>query len=64
MEKTDKIIEKFHLSEVIAIAAMFFIGCGYMVSEMHRIEGKIDQQASRTDHLYEMFIDLLKEGRK
>lgn len=24
---------------------------------------KIDQQSSRTDRLYEMFIDLLKENR-
>jgi hypothetical protein len=25
---------------------------------------KIEKQAERTDHLYEMFIDLIKEGRK
>jgi hypothetical protein len=24
---------------------------------------KIEKQAERTDHLYEMFIDLIKEGR-
>ena len=32
--------------------------------EMKRIEVRIDLQGARTDKLYEMFIDLLKEGRK
>jgi hypothetical protein len=27
------------------------------------LDGKIDRQAQRTDRLYEMFIDLIKERR-
>lgn len=30
----------------------------------HHIESKIDKQSIRTDRLYEMFIDLLKEKNK
>jgi hypothetical protein len=32
-------------------------------SEMKVLEGKIDKQSERTDRLYEMFIDLLKEKK-
>lgn len=28
------------------------------------IDSKIERQSQRSDRLYEMFIDLLKEGRK
>lgn len=28
------------------------------------LDGKIERQSGRTDRLYEMFIDLVKEGRK
>ena len=39
--------------------------CTYtMFSEMKRIETRVDVQGARTDRLYEMFIDLLKEQRK
>lgn len=27
------------------------------------LDGKIDRQSARTDRLYEMFVDLLKEGK-
>lgn len=45
------------------------LGSSWFVwSEMKGIETKLDQkieqQSQRTDKLYEMFIDLLKEGRK
>ena len=34
------------------------LGCFFFLT------ARIDQQAARTDRLYEMFIDLLKEGKK
>ena len=38
------------------------IGCAYYI---HRdIKDDMNRQSSRTDRLYEMFIDLLKEGKK
>ncbi len=30
----------------------------------HEIKLALEKQSSRTDRLYEMFVDLLKEGRK
>lgn len=30
----------------------------------HEIKIQLEKQSARTDKLYEMFIDLLKEGRK
>ena len=41
-----------------AIMIVTLIGGFYMVN------AKIERQGERTDRLYEMFIDLLKEGRK
>lgn len=39
--------------------------CTYSIwGEMKRIELRIDLQGARTDKLYEMFIDLLKEQKK
>ena len=38
------------------------LGCSYYI---HRdIIADMKTQSSRTDRLYEMFIDLIKEGRK
>lgn len=44
----------------IGVVAGSFI---FLLLEMRRIEGKIDQQAIRSDRLYEMFIELLKEKK-
>ena len=38
------------------------VGCAYYI---HReIHADMQAQSARTDKLYEMFIDLIKEGRK
>jgi len=38
------------------------VGCAYYI---HRdITADMKSQSARTDKLYEMFIDLIKEGRK
>lgn len=34
-----------------------------LVGGFYLLDGKIDRQSQRTDRLYEMFIDLLKEGK-
>lgn len=34
-----------------------------LLGGFYMLDGKIERQAERTDRLYEMFIDLLKEGR-
>ena len=62
-------------AQTISILATVVL-CSYtMYGEMKRIESRLDQQiansneafvaqSQRTDKLYEMFIDLLKEQRK
>ena len=35
-----------------------------LLGGFYMLDGKIERQGERTDRLYEMFIDLLKEGKK
>jgi hypothetical protein len=35
-----------------------------LLGGFYLLDGKIEAQSHRTDRLYEMFIDLIKEGRK
>jgi hypothetical protein len=37
---------------------------GFLWRELKTLESRIDKQSNRTDKLYEMFIDLLKEQKK
>lgn len=34
-----------------------------LLGGFYLIDGKIERQGQRTDRLYEMFIDLIKEGK-
>ena len=34
-----------------------------IIGGIYMLDGKIERQSQRTDRLYEMFIDLLKEKR-
>ena len=34
-----------------------------IIGGIYILDGKIDRQSARTDRLYEMFIDLLKEKK-
>lgn len=35
-----------------------------LLGGFYLLDGKIERQGNRTDRLYEMFIDLVKEGKK
>lgn len=35
-----------------------------LIGGFYLLDGKIERQSGRTDKLYEMFIDLIKEGKK
>lgn len=35
-----------------------------LLGGFYLLDGKIERQGERTDKLFEMFIDLVKEGRK
>jgi hypothetical protein len=56
------------LGSVITIL-ITIVGCTYyihrdMKADMEKQQQAINTQSARTDRLYEMFIDLLKENKK
>lgn len=51
------------LIEWITILTAVFACFGILYSEIKGLDGKIERQGERTDKLYEMFIDLLKETK-
>lgn len=63
MDKLFEILGTFNLPTVVAIAAIFWYFTRDIKAEMKLLEAKIDTQAARTDRLYEMFVDLLKEKK-
>ena len=46
------------------IISGFYVLDGKIDRQANILDAKIDAQAARTDRLYEMFIDLVKETRK
>lgn len=54
MDNVTEFFKGFNLQTIISIFLMLW----YFV---HHIDSKIEKQAERTDKLYEMFIDLLKD---
>ena len=57
-------MEKAEIKPSWSIHAEFVIIFITLLGGFYLLDGKIDRQSERTDKLYEMFIDLLKEGRK
>ena len=56
-------IPKVLIVEWASILGVFLICFSFLFSEIRHLETKIDQQSARSDRLYEMFIDLIKETR-
>lgn len=52
------------ITMVVIIGGMLFAGGAYIHSDIKEIKQGLQQQGARTDRLYEMFIDLLKERNK
>lgn len=56
------------LGQFITIISVFLGAFGYIHSDIKTFKDEIrkdmQQQTSRTDRLYEMFIDLLKDRKK
>lgn len=50
--------------QVLAIICSFLGGIFYIHSDIRELKRDLQQQGNRTDKLYEMFIDLLKEGKR
>lgn len=47
-----------------SIHAEFVVLLMTLIGGFYLLDGKIEKQSNRTDRLYEMFIDMLKEGKK
>ena len=43
--------------------AEFIVLLVTLLGGFYLLDGKIERQSGRTDRLYEMFIDLVKEGK-
>lgn len=50
----------FNIQNLIGTGVMIWLFMRHIESKMDKLEAKIDVQSQRTDRLYEMFIDLLK----
>lgn len=65
----DKLKDVIEMQWLPAISTMIItigvvLTCfNWMISRMDEQGARIDRQGARTDKLYEMFVDLLKEGR-
>lgn len=67
MDKILDMISSFNIPNLIATGAIFWYFTRDVKNEMKILESKLDArieaQAVRTDRLYEMFIDLLKDKK-
>lgn len=64
MDQVMEFMKGFNIQTIMSLIAIVWAFSANIKSEMRLLEAKIDQQAARTDRLYEMFIDLIKEGKK
>ena len=63
MEDVMTFLKGFNIQTIISMFLMLWYFSNHIESKIQRQSEKIDQQSARTDRLYEMFIDLLKEKR-
>ena len=63
MDKVIEFLTGFNIQTILSLGAMTWYFTHNMKIEMKVLEAKIDRQSERTDRLYEMFIDLVKERR-
>lgn len=57
MEHVIEFFKGFNFQTIISMFLMLWFFT-------NQIDSKIEKQSQRSDRLYEMFIDLLKEGKK
>lgn len=64
MDQVLEFMKGFNIQTIMSLLAIVWVFSANIKSEMKLLEAKIDQQSARTDRLYEMFIDLLKEKKQ
>lgn len=63
MNEIVEFISGFNIQTILSLIAVMWYFTRHFDAKIDAVEIKMDRQAARTDKLYEMFIDLLKEGR-
>ena len=64
MNEAIEFVKGFNAQTIITMIVILWWFTRDLKSEVKLLEAKVDAQCGRTDRLYEMFIDLLKEGKK
>lgn len=52
------------IMEMTTIIGVFLVCFMFLYNQIEKLDSKLEKQAQRTDKLYEMFIDLLKDQKK
>lgn len=63
MDQLLEFLKGFSLQTIMSLVAIVWVFSKHIDSKLDKLEAKMDQQSQRTDRLYEMFIDLLKEKK-
>jgi hypothetical protein len=61
MDKLLEFLSGFNLQTILTVVVIAWYFVRDIKSEMKMLEAKIDAQAARTDRLYEMFIEIVKQ---
>jgi cell division protein FtsL len=61
MEQAIEFLRGFNVQTIISLFLIMLYFSHHIEGKISKLESKIDQQSQRSDRLYEMFIDLLKE---
>ncbi len=62
-QENSKNIQRTVIIEWITILTSVIACFGILYFQIQSLDAKMTQQSQRTDRLYEMFIDLIKENR-
>ena len=61
MDQAIEFMKGFNIQTILSLVVIVWAFSSSLKTEMKLLEAKIDQQSARTDRLYEMFIELVKE---
>jgi hypothetical protein len=67
MDKFIEFLNGFNIQTILSLLAIVWYSTHHVESKMEKIEQRMNQQiatqSARSDQLYQMFIDLLKEKK-
>lgn len=64
MDKVLSFLSGFNIQTIITLGVMMWYFGRHIEQKILLLEFDLKQQGARTDRLYEMFVDLLKEKQK